>query len=64
MNKVKKDVSYVKIDRKVLFEMCDAILNHDGYVDRDDCPEDDFPYFVGWWDSYFLKKVENIRNNS
>jgi len=63
-NKTKKDVSYVKIDRKVLFEMCDAILNHDGYADRDDCPENDFPYFVGWWDIDFRKKVENIRNNS
>lgn len=63
-NKTKKDVSYVKIDRKVLFEMCDAILNHDGYADRDDCPEDDLPYFVGWWDSDFRKKVVNIRNNS
>lgn len=63
-NKTKKDVSYVKIDRKVLFEMCDAILNHDGYADRDDCPENDSPYFVDKWDSDFRKKVENIRNNS
>lgn len=63
-NKTKKDVSYVKIDRKVLFEMCDAILNHDGYADRDDCPENDSSYFVDKWDSDFRKKVENIRNNS
>lgn len=55
---------YVKIDRKVLFEICDAILSHDGYCDRNDCPENDAECFWGEWDEAFRKKVENIRNNS
>lgn len=56
--------SYVKIDRKVLFEICDAILEYEGgYVDNT-CPENPEPYFVFQWDEKFRKKVENIRNNS
>lgn len=54
----------VKIDRKVLFEICDAILEHDGYADRDDCPENDTDCFWGYWDKDFRKKVQNIRKNS
>lgn len=34
---------YVKIDRKVLFEICDAILEHEGYCDRDDCYDSEYP---------------------
>jgi hypothetical protein len=56
--------SYVKIDRKVLFEICDAILNHYGYSDTNDCPENDSECFWNKWDDDFRKKVENIRNNS
>ena len=55
---------YVKIDRKVLFEICDAILEHDGYSDHNDCPENNSECFHGDWDMKFRKKVENIRNNS
>ena len=55
---------YVKIDRKVLFEICDAILDHDGYSDYNDCPENDSECFYGKWDDKFRKKVENIRYNS
>ena len=54
----------VTIDRKVLFEICDAILSHDGYSDRNDCPENDAPCFYGEWDEDFVKKVRNIRYNS
>ena len=56
--------SYVKINRKVLFEICDAILNHYGYSDTNDCPESDSECFWNKWDDDFRKKVENIRNNS
>ena len=56
--------SYVKIDRNVLFEICDAILNHDGYSDRNECVTDDSPVFYDEWDKAFRKKVGNIRNNS
>lgn len=59
-----KKKSYVKIDRKVLFEICDAILNHYGYSDTNDCPENDSECFWNKWDDDFRKKVENIRNNS
>ena len=55
---------YVKIDRKVLFEICDAILDHEGYGDRDDRYDSECPYFCNPWDEKFRKKVENIRNNS
>ena len=56
--------TYVKIDRKVLFEICDAILNSDGsYVDNT-CPENEDAYSFWPWDEDFRKKVENIRNNS
>ena len=54
----------VKIDRKVLFEICDAILYHDGYADRNECYDDDRAYFCHPWDRRFRKKVKNIRNNS
>lgn len=55
---------YVKIDRKVLFEICDTILYYQGgYLDND-CPENPSEYFVDKWDPKFRKKVENIRNNS
>lgn len=59
-----KPKSFVKIDRKVLFEICDAILNHDGYSDVNDCLENDSECFWGKWDEGFRKKVENIRRNS
>ena len=59
-----KQKSFVKIDRKVLFEICDAILNHDGYSDVNDCLENDSECFWGKWDEGFRKKVENIRRNS
>ena len=59
-----KQKSFVKIDRKLLFEICDAILNHDGYSDVNDCPENDSECFWGKWDEGFTKKVENIRINS
>ena len=55
---------YVKIDRKVLFEICDAILNHYGYSDINDCPENDSECFWDKWDDKFRKKVDNIRKNS
>lgn len=55
---------YVKIDRKVLFEICDAILEHDGYCDENNCYDADYPYFAFPWDKDFRKKVENIRKNS
>lgn len=55
---------YVKIDRKVLFEICDAILDHEGYCDRDDCYDSEYPYCAHPWGEKFRKKVENIRNNS
>ena len=56
--------TYVKIDRKVLFEICDAILDHEGYYDRDDCYDSKCLYFCDPWNEKFRKKVENIRNNS
>lgn len=59
-----KQKSFVKIDRKLLFEICDAILNHYGYSDVNDCPENDSECFWGKWDEAFRKKVENIRRNS
>lgn len=55
---------YVKIDRKVLFEILDAILEHWGYSDPDECAENDTPFFCGKWDNKLLKKVKNIRSNS
>lgn len=49
----------VKIDRKVLYEICDAILSHDGYSDEGyDC------IYTSRWDVNFLRKVRNIRTNS
>lgn len=49
----------VKIDRKVLYEICDEILQHDGYSDEGyDC------IYTGRWDDNFLRKVRNIRTNS
>lgn len=56
--------SYVKIDRKVLFEICDMILEHDGVFMDNNCPENDSPVFAFRWDEKFRKKVENIRKNS
>lgn len=51
----------VKIDKKVLFEICDAILHCEGAGHFDD-------YNGNWyclsWDKDFYKKVQNIRNNS
>lgn len=55
---------YVKIDRKVLFEICDAILNHYGYSDINDCPESDSECFWNKWNDDFRKKVESIRKNT
>lgn len=55
---------YVKIDRKVLFEICDTILQYEGGYVENMCPENDSPYFVDKWDDKFRKKVENIRYNS
>lgn len=55
---------YVKIDRKVLFEICDTILRYDGGYNENTCPENDSPYFVDKWHEGFVKKVKNIRNNS
>lgn len=55
---------YVKIDRKVLFEICDTILRYEGGYVENTCPENDSPYFVDRWDKDFIKKVKNIRNNS
>lgn len=55
---------YVKIDRKVLFEICDAILNSDGSFTDNTCPESEDAYSCWRWDKEFYKKVENIRNNS
>lgn len=54
----------VKIDRKVLFEICDAILRYEGGYNENTCPENDSSYFVDKWDEDFVKKVKNIRNNS
>jgi hypothetical protein len=48
---------YVKVDREVLFEICDAILNH--YA-----PESDTEWFWDKWNDNFRKKVEDIRKNS
>lgn len=56
--------TYVKIDRKVLFEICDAILEYKGGYNDNDCYDDDCPYSCSPWDEKFRKKVENIRNNS
>lgn len=56
--------SYVKIDRKVLFEICDAILDHDGWYDRNECVTNLSECFHGDWNKDFRRKVENIRNNS
>lgn len=55
---------YVKIDRKVLFEICDTILRYEGGYNVNTCPENDSQYFVDKWDERFIKKVNNIRNNS
>lgn len=55
---------YVKIDRKVLFEICDAILDHEGYYVIDECYDSECPYIGIPWNEKFRKKVENIRNNS
>lgn len=55
---------YVKIDRKVLFEICDAILRYEGGYNENTCPENDSSYFVDKWNEDFVKKVKNIRNNS
>ena len=55
---------YVKIDRKVLFEICDTILRYEGGYVENTCPENDSPYFVDRWDKDFIKKVKNIRSNS
>ena len=55
---------YVKIDRKVLFEICDTILRYEGGYVENTCPENDSPYFVDRWNKGFIKKVKNIRNNS
>lgn len=55
---------YVKIDRKVLFEICDTILQYEGGYNENTCPENDSQYFVDKWDERFIKKVNNIRNNS
>lgn len=63
-NARKKMKQYVKIDRKVLFEICDAILEHDGYADENFCPENDDPCYWHYWDKDFRRKVENIRKNS
>lgn len=59
-----KQKSFVKIDRKLLFEIFVVILNHDGYSDVNDCPDNDSECFWGKWDKGFKKKVENIRRNS
>ena len=56
--------TYVKIDRKVLFEICDAILSSEGWYINNDCPENDSLFFTSPWEGKFRKKVENIRNNS
>lgn len=55
---------YVKLDRKVLFEICDTILRYKGGYNENNCPENDSPYFVEKWNEDFVKKVKNIRNNS
>ena len=55
---------YVKLDRKVLFEICDAILEHWGVSDPDECAENESPFFCHKWDDKLLKKVKNIRENS
>ena len=56
--------NYVKIDRKVLFQILDEILSYDGGFKYNDCPENDSPYFTCEWNENFLKKIKNIRNNS
>lgn len=56
--------TYVKIDRKLLFEICDAILSSDGTFVYNDCPESCGGEFVRAWDKDLFKKVKNIRNNS
>ena len=56
--------SYAKIDKKVLFEICDTILQYEGGYKENTCPENDDPYFVEKWDKEFIKKIKNIRNNS
>lgn len=56
----KKMKPYVKIDRKVLFEICDAILEADGSFLYS---EDEFPYYMRWGKKFY-KKVQNIRHNS
>lgn len=55
---------YVKIDRNVLFEICDTILRYEGGYKKNTCPENDSQYFVDKWDERFIKKINNIRNNS
>ena len=55
---------YVKIDRKVLFQICDAILEYEGVYVKNSCPENLTPYFVYPWNEKFRRKVENIRKNS
>ena len=51
--------AFVKIDRKVLFEILDAILESEGsyttgYTD----------FYPHRWDKNFYQKVKNIRKNS
>ena len=41
---------------KVLFEISDAILNHYGYSDINDCPENDSKCFWDKWDENLVKK--------
>ena len=55
---------YVKVEQKVLFEICDAILSHDGGFNYDTCPENENPYFVSDWGEDFLAKVRNVRDKS
>ena len=55
---------YVKIDRKVLFEILDTILQYEGGYTDNTCVDDDCPYSAWPWDKDFLKKVKNIRDNS
>ena len=55
---------YVKIDRKLLFEICDTILEYEGGYNRNETYDDDCPYSAWPWKKEFIKKVKNIRNNS
>lgn len=57
--------TYVKIDRKVLFEICDTILSYEGGYNVNECADNlNGAYFTWPWDKKFRKKVENIRYNS